>query len=277
MESEIGKGLEQGGNFKMLKHKIMIFALVALLVIGGIGTVWGTQIAEAASGVWNSCPRGITNCRYPGKCNLYIDTNSDKICDRSQAAPQTAAATLTATEVAKAAAITNSTGTAVTASTPAATVSIPQVITKSGSSGISAGGTVAEVAPAGNSNTASISSQNEAGTTSTESGLKHSYYFVPILLVMGILYTVTWTLSARKVIKTLLHRKIWNMVLLVTMLVSALLGLFLILAIDFNIEIELPFNMLFWHVEAGIALSIIAVFHILWHWRYFAKMIKVTA
>jgi hypothetical protein len=260
----------------MLKHLIII-ALIALLVIGGVGTLWGTQIAEAASGIWNSCPRGITNCRYPGKCNLYIDTNSDKICDRSQSAPQTAAATPTTAVVAKAAATTNSTGIAATASTTAATVSIPEIITKSGSSGISAGGMVAEVDLDNTTNTASISSQNEAGITLTESGLKHSYYFVPILLATGILYAVTWTLSARKVIKTLLHRKIWNMVLLVTMLVSAVLGLFLILTIDFNIEIELPFNMLFWHVEAGIALSIIAVFHILWHWRYFAKMIKVTA
>ena len=65
--------------------------------------------------------------------------------------------------------------------------------------------------------------------------------------------------------------------LLVSMIVSALLGVFLILAIDFNIKIALPFDMLFWHVEAGIALGIVGIFHIFWHWRYFAKLIKVTA
>jgi len=126
------------------------------------------------------------------------------------------------------------------------------------------------------SGTLPVSNQNIAGTISTLE-IKHSYYFLPILLLLAILYTLTWTLSAKKLIRNMLHRKIWNLVLLVSMIVSALLGVFLILAIDFNIKIALPFDMLFWHVEAGIALGIVGIFHIIWHWRYFAKLIKVTA
>jgi hypothetical protein len=86
---------------------------------------------------------------------------------------------------------------------------------------------------------------------------------------------MTWILLAKKVIGTLLHRKIWNVILLIAALIAALLGIILTLNIDFNTNITLPVNMLFWHVEAGIALSIVALFHIFWHWRYFAKIIGI--
>jgi hypothetical protein len=65
-------------------------------------------------------------------------------------------------------------------------------------------------------------------------------------------------------------------ILLVACLVSVLLGLILTFNLDFDTNITLPFNMLFWHVEAGIAMSVIAIFHIVWHWRYFVKILKVT-
>lgn len=253
----------------MLKHKAALFILVFLLAIGGAGTVWGSQIAEAASGIWNSCPRGETNCRYPGKCHLYIDTNNDRICDRGQSAPQTAKTTPAATAVAKAAIVS-------TGSTPTAAATPATTAASSGKSDSSAGGVLAAVAPDDSSNTPSGNSQDVSATSPAAAESGYSYYFVPVFLATALLYALTWILSARKVIRTLLHRKIWNVVLLVSM-VSALLGLFLILSIDFNINITLPFNILFWHVEAGIALGIVGVFHILWHWRYFAKMFRVAA
>ena len=72
----------------MKKKKAIIVVFTLLLIVGLAGTFWGSAIAEAASGVWNSCPRGLINDPYPGKCRSYIDTNNDAICDRSQADPQ---------------------------------------------------------------------------------------------------------------------------------------------------------------------------------------------
>ena len=39
---------------------------------------------------WDDCPYGITNssCQYPGYCSLYVDTNNNNICDRSEPAPE---------------------------------------------------------------------------------------------------------------------------------------------------------------------------------------------
>lgn len=103
---------------------------------------------------------------------------------------------------------------------------------------------------------------------------KNDYYLIPILLLVGISYGLSYLLSAKGIIRAIVHRKIWNVVLLVATMISALLGLILIFRIDFNVSVSLPFNILFWHVEASIAMGMIAVFHILWHWRYFQKIFK---
>jgi len=89
------------------------------------------------------------------------------------------------------------------------------------------------------------------------------------------LYGATWILSARRIMRSLTHRRIWNVVLLISMVVSALLGLVRILSLDFSIDIALPFNVLFWHVEASIVLCVVALFHIIWHWRYYMMMLGV--
>ena len=101
------------------------------------------------------------------------------------------------------------------------------------------------------------------------------YHLVPIFLILSLFYLLSHTLSKRRIISIASHRKIWNLLLLATFLVSALLGLFLILRIDFDIDISLPFNMLLWHVEIGIAMGVIAIFHIIWHWKYFKKMVTL--
>jgi len=230
----------------MKKKKAIIVVFTLLLIVGLAGTFWGPAIAEAASGVWNSCPRGLINDPYPGKCRSYIDTNNDAICDRSQADPQSNSSSTT-----------------------------------SGSSAL-AGSSIAQAVAADAAQTAGgqVIFADASAKTEPENpeaiSYNRSYYFIPIFAVLVILYGITWILSTRKTITNMLHRKIWNVVLLISAVVSVLLGLFLILSIDFNINISLPFNMLFWHVEAGIALGIIALFHIFWHWRYFAKMIRMT-
>jgi hypothetical protein len=221
-------------------RKVFIILFSVLLAIGIAGTFWGTDIARAAQLLWDSCPNGLTNDPYPGACRLYLDTNNDRICDRSQSAPQS-----------------NSSTGSTTATTPAN--NSPVVTTP---------------APAVTGSQTSPAATDTGGTGKADTGKsRYTYYFVPILAGLIVLYSFTWILSARKIIATLLHRKIWNMVLLVSALISALLGIVLLINIEFGTRITMPFNMLFWHVEAGIALSVVAIFHIIWHWRYFAKIL----
>ncbi|MEA3453002.1 MAG: hypothetical protein U9Q96_01540 [Patescibacteria group bacterium] len=101
------------------------------------------------------------------------------------------------------------------------------------------------------------------------------YHFVPISLFLVVLYVTTHILSSRKVISIMSHRKIWNILLLGTFLFSGILGILLVIKINFGLMILSKFNALFWHVETGIAMFAISIFHILWHWAYFKNMLRI--
>jgi hypothetical protein len=100
------------------------------------------------------------------------------------------------------------------------------------------------------------------------------YNFIPIILVTAALYVLTLVLAERNIIRKQIHRRIWNVVLLLSTFVSAVLGLLLILNLEFRMGINLPFNMLFWHVEASIVMGFILLLHIIRHWKYFATIFK---
>jgi len=104
---------------------------------------------------------------------------------------------------------------------------------------------------------------------------KTTYHLLSISLILILLYFITHILSKKKIISVVNHRKIWNILLLITFLISGILGILLVIKINFDIAIPLPFNILFWHVEVGIAMTIISIFHILWHWVYFKNMLEM--
>ncbi len=104
---------------------------------------------------------------------------------------------------------------------------------------------------------------------------KTTYHLLSISLILILLYLITHILSKKKIISIVNHRKIWNILLLITFLISGLLGVLLIIEINFNITVPLPFNILFWHVEVGIAMFVISIFHTFWHWTYFKRMLKI--
>lgn len=99
------------------------------------------------------------------------------------------------------------------------------------------------------------------------------YHLIQIFVILTLFYIISLFLINKKLLTLATHRKIWNILLLITFLISTILGILLIMKINYNWQIPIP-NSLFWHVEAGIAMTIISFFHILWHWRYFQNMLK---
>ncbi|HWS48963.1 MAG TPA: hypothetical protein VN174_02865 [Candidatus Methanoperedens sp.] len=70
------------------------------------------------------------------------------------------------------------------------------------------------------------------------------------------------------------HRQLWNMILLVFFLISGFLGLLLAFAIDQKMPL-LQYRTILWiHVEAGIIMAIVSIFHTLWHIPYFKGIFK---
>ena len=123
--------------------------------------------------------------------------------------------------------------------------------------------------------TAADDKSHDLTTTSNKSN-KRVYHFVPISLILIILYCLSILLVRKKVIGTVKHRKIWNALLLISFLISAILGILLIIKINYGLVLlPLP-STLFWHVEAGIVMLVVSIFHILWYWNYFKNIFKLN-
>ena len=98
-----------------------------------------------------------------------------------------------------------------------------------------------------------------------------NYNFFLISGIVLISYLLSFVLVKIKKITQIQHRRFWNIILLITFLVSCLLGLFLAFAIDQQISLKFYLPFIWYHVEFGIVMSLIAIFHTLWHIPYFTS------
>ncbi|MEA3476047.1 MAG: hypothetical protein U9R23_06395 [Candidatus Cloacimonadota bacterium] len=99
--------------------------------------------------------------------------------------------------------------------------------------------------------------------------LVRKYHFIPISIVLIVLYLITFTLFKLKIFTRVTHLIIWNCILLISFMVSSLLGILLIIRVNFGLPISLPFNILFWHVESGIVMMVIGIFHLIYNRRFY--------
>jgi spermidine synthase len=100
------------------------------------------------------------------------------------------------------------------------------------------------------------------------------YHLIPIVVLTFILYFFSYLLVKIGFWGKAVHRKIWNTLLLLTFIVTAILGLLLAIQINFKLDWSFVKKMLKWHVNFGIAMGITAIFHLTWHWSYYLKLFK---
>lgn len=104
----------------------------------------------------------------------------------------------------------------------------------------------------------------------TETKKKESrYHLFPILIGVFIAYLITFILVKCHALKKITHRKIWNVILTLTFLISCLLGLLLAFFIHYNYFPTWYKDILLYHVDFGIAMTLVALFHVFWHLNYF--------
>jgi hypothetical protein len=138
----------------------------------------------------------------------------------------------------------------------------------------------AVVAISGNSATTSTTTPTSGGSTPAASAGSGSfslfthYNVSPIAIGFFLIYAVSFFLYKTKRIKTSVHRKIWNVLLLATFLITGIFGLILTIQLDYTLPFTIPFNLLFWHVEAGIVMTLISLFHIGWHFNYYRNLLR---
>ncbi len=103
---------------------------------------------------------------------------------------------------------------------------------------------------------------------------RKSYNFAEIATILIAAYAITYVLVRKKKIDVLTHRKLWNVALLVAFAVSGVLGLLLVIRINYGWAFLQHFLMLNLHVEAGIAMAIVSFFHLHMYWRFYKCVIK---
>ncbi|MBN2250721.1 MAG: hypothetical protein JW724_01430 [Candidatus Altiarchaeota archaeon] len=103
---------------------------------------------------------------------------------------------------------------------------------------------------------------------------KTQYNFILITGALTLLYIATFLMSKKKVITPAGHRRIWNLFLLATFLGAGLTGLALAARLDLDWDIPALRETTYWHMETGIAMTIISIFHVLRHRRYYLGIVR---
>ena len=60
------------------------------------------------------------------------------------------------------------------------------------------------------------------------------------------------------------HRKFWNIILLMAFLLTAIAGVFIALQINYKWNVPVIKTITKWHVEFGIGMAITGIFHLIW-------------
>ena len=80
-------------------------------------------------------------------------------------------------------------------------------------------------------------------------------------------YLVTYVLYKTGLIKKSLHVNLWNFILFCAFLVTALAGSMIMILLELGVITSLNLGLLYWHVEFGITMALVTLFHIIIYWK----------
>lgn len=100
------------------------------------------------------------------------------------------------------------------------------------------------------------------------------YHVTGTLITLSLLYSLSYFFYRNRYYSIQFHRKIWNILLAFSFLLTALAGLFLALQINYKWDIPFVSTILKWHVEFGIGLAATGLIHFVWHLAYFSNIFK---
>jgi spermidine synthase len=100
------------------------------------------------------------------------------------------------------------------------------------------------------------------------------YPLLPLGIFTTLLYIISHMLVRLNIWTKTTHLKIWNVILLLVFLPTAILGLLLAIQINYKLEWEIIDKLLKWHVDTGIVLCFVAIFHLIWHFSYYVNLFK---
>lgn len=231
-----------------MKTKLVLSLFIILL-----GIVYNTQA---------QCPRGKTNCT--GECGRFVDENGNGNCDLAEKTQQ---------ELTK--------DKQESKEQESKEIIIPKTDNADERSEVSKEDQETQtteddgIVQLGNEKVVEAKVE-EVVVPEEVKNTEKPYRLIGITIITLACYFFTMLLVKMGKIKKFVHRKIWNILLLLTFIMSCILGLLLVIQINYGILKSLYVSNLKLHVEFGIAMTIIAIIHILWHLPYFKKLFKAS-
>lgn len=89
-------------------------------------------------------------------------------------------------------------------------------------------------------------------------------------------YLSTYTLYRKGLIRKIIHVSVWNFIILVAFMISGGAGLLLILLLELGMKLPISPQLLYWHVELGVTLAIVTLFHLHIYWKTFRSMFQAN-
>jgi|GEM_PF-1351536 hypothetical protein len=93
-----------------------------------------------------------------------------------------------------------------------------------------------------------------------------TYDLLSISITLIVAYLSSYILYRKDYIKKSTHIRLWNILILITFLVSAGAGLVLLSLAEYGVALPISQDLLYWHVQIAIAMFWIAIFHIHSYW-----------
>jgi len=253
----------------MKKYVFLIFVLIFINFISAV-----------------DCPIGITNDPYPGSCGLYTDNNKDGYCDYGET--DSALTTLSSAElhdlisgqemknktVGEVAEIYGLCKTEYSYSLSQKygfLISSEDNFSALGNKGVQPS-VAKEIAES-----MILSGKTEANKENVVPQpvkITKEYYFWQMSLILSILYFSSVYLIKYNIFTLSEVRKFWNLALLVTFIITALTSVVYLLNLNYGIVIPTNLNITFWHIEIGLAMILISIFHTIWHVPYFKSYFR---
>jgi len=197
---------------------------------------------------WDNCPFGLEGDPYPGECKRYIDTDGDGICDLSQPAPEDRNANISLNK-----------------ENVKENIIDDNKYSEESNEKVTGGFFVAEAAS---------TQKTVSDSPSPERKSLPDYNFLEIFLVALLIYFGGKFLARKLDINLCKEKKFWNVFLLISFIGSAGTGMILVFIRDFAWFRSINFNFLFWHVEFSIVMTLLGIFHALWHLKYYLSIFK---
>lgn len=100
------------------------------------------------------------------------------------------------------------------------------------------------------------------------------YSLISIGIIALILYLLSFIISRIGLLRAVTHRKIWNILLGLSFFGTALLGIIMAIGINYKLDIPWVDQITILHVDFGISMLMIAIFHFSWHIKYYTDIFR---